>query len=132
MRALRYALIESDQYSYKKRSPRTPWPLPACEETIRSLRPARQEMCVQSLGGEEGLKKVPCRRKWPISVFLPGKSHGQRSMAGYSPWDLKRFQHDLVIKVYVCTHTYVKCVCVCIYIYMYSLELCDWCIENTM
>ena len=23
------------------------------------------------------------------SVFLPGKSHGQRSMAGYSPWDCK-------------------------------------------
>ena len=26
------------------------------------------------------------RRKWqPISVFLPGKFHGQRSLAGYSP-----------------------------------------------
>ena len=22
-------------------------------------------------------------------VFLPGKSHGQRSLAGYSPWDCK-------------------------------------------
>jgi len=29
-------------------------------------------------------------RKWqPIPVFLPGKSHGQRSMAGYSPWGHK-------------------------------------------
>ena len=28
------------------------------------------------------------RRKWqPTPVFLPGKSHGQRSLAGYSPWD---------------------------------------------
>ena len=27
------------------------------------------------------------RRKWqPIPVFLPGESHGQRSLAGYSPW----------------------------------------------
>ena len=27
------------------------------------------------------------RRKWqPISVFLPGESHGQRSLVGYSPW----------------------------------------------
>ena len=26
-------------------------------------------------------------RKWqPTPVFLPGKSHGQRSMVGYSPW----------------------------------------------
>ena len=33
----------------------------------------------------------PCRRrKWqPILVFLPGESHGQRSLAGYSPWSHK-------------------------------------------
>ena len=31
--------------------------------------------------------KVPWRRKWqPISVFLPGISHGQRSLVGYTPW----------------------------------------------
>ena len=31
--------------------------------------------------------KIPWRRKWqPTSVFLPGKSHGQRRLAGYSPW----------------------------------------------
>ena len=30
------------------------------------------------------------RRKWqPAPVYLPGKSHGQRSLAGYSPWGLK-------------------------------------------
>ena len=29
------------------------------------------------------------RRKWqPILVFLPGESHGQRSLVGYSPWGL--------------------------------------------
>jgi len=28
----------------------------------------------------------PWRRKWqPTPVFLPGKSHGQRSLVGYSP-----------------------------------------------
>ena len=28
--------------------------------------------------------KIPCRSKWqPTPVFLPGKSHGQRSLAGY-------------------------------------------------
>ena len=32
----------------------------------------------------------PWRRKWhPTPVFLPGKSHGQRSLAGYSPWGHK-------------------------------------------
>ena len=31
--------------------------------------------------------KMPCRRTWqPTPVFLPGKSHGQRSLAAYSPW----------------------------------------------
>ena len=34
--------------------------------------------------------KIPWRRKWqPTPVFLPEKSHGQRSLAGYSPWGLK-------------------------------------------
>jgi len=30
--------------------------------------------------------KIPWRRKWlPTPVFLPGESHGQRSLVGYSP-----------------------------------------------
>ena len=30
------------------------------------------------------------RRKWQSTpVLLPGKSHGQRSLVGYSPWDRK-------------------------------------------
>ena len=34
--------------------------------------------------------RSPWSRKWqPIPVFLPGKSHGQSSLADYSPWDLK-------------------------------------------
>ena len=34
--------------------------------------------------------RFPGRSKWqPIPITLPGKSHGQRSLEGYSPWDLK-------------------------------------------
>ena len=34
------------------------------------------------------VRKIPWRRAWqPTPVFLPGESHGQRSLAGYSPWD---------------------------------------------
>ena len=45
--------------------------------------------------------KSPWKRKWqPTPVFLPGKSHGQRSQAGYSPWGCKRVGHDLAIKQY--------------------------------
>jgi len=33
---------------------------------------------------------ITWRQKWPPSpVFLPGKSHGQRSLMGYSPWGCK-------------------------------------------
>ena len=36
------------------------------------------------------VRKIPWRRKWqPTPVFLPGKSHRQRSLVGYSPWGRK-------------------------------------------
>ena len=45
------------------------------------------------------VRKKPWRRKWKHNpVFLPGKSHGQRSLVAYSPWGLKRVRHDLVTK----------------------------------
>ena len=34
--------------------------------------------------------KLPWRRAWqPTPVFLPGESHGPRSLVGYSPWSRK-------------------------------------------
>ena len=42
---------------------------------------------------------LPWRRKWqPTPVFLLEKSHGQRILAGYSPWGRKRVRHDLATK----------------------------------
>ena len=36
------------------------------------------------------IRDIPWRRKFqPSLVFLPGKSHGQRSLVGYSPWGHK-------------------------------------------
>ena len=36
------------------------------------------------------VRKIPWRRKWqPTPVLWPGKSHGQRSLVDYSPWDGK-------------------------------------------
>ena len=46
---------------------------PAMQET--------QEMQVQSLGGEDSLEEGMAA----TPGFLPGESHGQRSLAGYSP-----------------------------------------------
>ena len=37
--------------------------------------------------------KIPGRRK-PTPVFLLGRSHGQRSLVGYSPWGRKESGHD--------------------------------------
>ena len=45
--------------------------------------PTMQEIRVQSLGREDFLEKEP------TPVFLPGKSHGWRSLVGYSPWGHK-------------------------------------------
>ena len=36
------------------------------------------------------VRKIHWRIAWkPTPVFLPGESHGQRSLAGYSPWGHK-------------------------------------------
>ena len=68
--------------------------------------PTMQETWVQPLGWED-----PRRRKWrPTPVLLPGKSHGMRSMVGYSPWGRKesdtteRF-HFGVLAIYGYMHT---------------------------
>ena len=45
------------------------------------------------------LRKVSLIRRWqPTPVFLPGKSHGWRSLVGYSPWGCKRVGHNLWTK----------------------------------
>ena len=42
-------------------------------------------------GFDPCIRKIPWKRRWqPTPVFLPGKSRGQRSLMGYSPWSCKR------------------------------------------
>ena len=48
--------------------------------------PAVQETRVQSLGQEDPLEKETENH---FSIFLLRKSHGQRSLEGYSPWSCK-------------------------------------------
>ena len=41
------------------------------------------------------VRKIPWRREGqPAPIFLPGKSHGQRRLVGYSPWGHKKLGHD--------------------------------------
>ena len=76
-------------------------------QTVKSL-PAMWETRVQSLGQED-----PCRRKWqPAPVFLPGKSHGGRSLAGYIRSG-KQLDPTERLHFHFLSYVYI-CVCVCV------------------
>ena len=52
----------------------------------------------QEMRFDPWVRKIPWRRKWQLTpVFLPEKSHGQRSLAGYS-LEGHRVRHDWVTK----------------------------------
>ena len=51
------------------------------------------------MGSIPGSGRSPGEGKWqPTPVFLPGESHGQRSLAGYSTWGCKGVGYNLVTK----------------------------------
>ena len=53
---------------------------------------AGKETQIQSLGWEDplGWFSDSWRREWLLTpVFLPGESHGERSLVGYSSWSRK-------------------------------------------
>ena len=57
-------------------------------QLVKNL-PANAKRCKRH-GFDPCVGKISWNRKWqPTPVFLPGKSHGQRSLAGYSPWGCK-------------------------------------------
>ena len=47
----------------------------------------RASLVAQTVKNLPAVWEMPWRRLWlPSPGFLPGKCHGQRSLAGYSPW----------------------------------------------
>ena len=65
-------------------------------------------------GFDPWVGKIPWRRKWePTPVLLPGESHGQRSLAGDSPWSHKMlytteatwhtqsFQYNILLPIFL-------------------------------
>ena len=51
------------------------------------------------------VRKILWRRKWqPTPVFLPGKSHGPRSLVGYSSWGRK--ESDTIDHTHTHTHAH--------------------------
>ena len=64
------------------------------ESTCQCRRPKR-------LRFDPLVEKISRKRKWqPTPVFLPGKFHGQRSLAGYSPWGRK--ESDMTEQQHTC------------------------------
>ena len=59
----------------------------------------------ESAAGAGDTGSILWRRKWqPTPVFLPGKSHGQRSLVGYSPWGHKESEHAQMSPLNFCLH----------------------------
>ena len=64
--------------------------------------PAYQYRRVKKCRFDPWVKKICCRKKWkPTLLFLPRKSHGQRSLVGYSPWGCNRDTTK-----HTCTHVH--------------------------
>ena len=62
----------------------------------------RLSICLQCgrPGFDPWVGEIPWRRKWQSTpVLLPGKSHGQRSLVGYSPWGHK--ESDTTERLYL-------------------------------
>ena len=62
--------------------------------------PAMRETWVRSLDPEDPLEKVMA-----TPVFLPGESHGRRSLVGYSPHDRK--ESDTTERLHSVTHSLI-------------------------
>ena len=76
--------------------------------------PAMQKIWLHPLVQEDALEKGMATLS--LLVFFPGKSHGQKSLEGYSPWGRKRVGHDLVTKQQ--QHVYT-----CMYIWIYTQKI---------
>ena len=82
-------------FSRQKYSSGVPLPSLTCQ-----CRRHKRWMWVLSLGW-----KIPWRREWQLTpVFLPGESHRQRSLAGYSPWG--HTESDTTEHTHTHTHTH--------------------------
>ena len=67
------------------------WQALASQLTLMVQNPPVSAGDVKRHGFNPWVRKILWKRKWqPTSVFLPGKSHGQRNLAGYSPWGRKQ------------------------------------------
>ena len=64
--------------------------LPRCLSGLKKKKKISQFRIIKRCRFNPGVKKIPWRRKGQATpVFLPGESHGRRSLTGYSPQSCK-------------------------------------------
>ena len=81
-------------------------PLAHSINTAPRVESAYQSRIHRSCGFDPWIRKIPWKRKWqPTLVFLPGKFHGQKSLAVYSPWDHKELDMTELSLTHAHTHT---------------------------
>ena len=82
------------------------WGLPRC---LSGKESACQCSRYKRRGFDPWVGKIPWRRKWqPTPVFLPGKSHGQRSLAGYCPWGCKELDMTEQLSMHISLTTWER------------------------
>ena len=76
--------------SLNSTSKSSPQKLPFLSRWCRGKESAYQCRRHKRCGFDPWVRKIPWRRKGqPTPVYFPGKSHGQRSLSGCSPWSCK-------------------------------------------
>ena len=56
---------------------------------------------IRDMGSIPEVGRFPWRKAWqPTVVFLPGESHGQRRLVGYSPWCAKESDMTEQLSIY--------------------------------
>ena len=84
--------LKSYYFSYLNKQSIGRWGFP-CGSAVKNL-PLMQE--IQRHGFDPWVGKIPWRRKWqPTPEIWPWKSHGQRSLVGYSSWGCKELDTRL-------------------------------------
>ena len=77
-------LAQGPGLTWKTKAGSQPWEAPGGSYGKESACQGRRP------GFDPWVRNIPWRWAWqPTPVFLPGESHGQRSLAGYRPWGHK-------------------------------------------
>ena len=72
----------------------------------------------RDMGLISGLDRSSEYRKWLLTpVFLCGKSHGQRRLVGYSPWDCKESDKTKQITLSLLTTNFLFFKLLCVFFF---------------